>query len=100
MIELICLDIYSCIFSITDENNKFELHTGPLYDELSSTTLKDKIAEVLGLSDISSEDLEHKILGPDFMKFYKNFSIEKTRTDGYRLLSKRYLQSLFRDFDS
>ena len=62
--------------------------------------MKDKVAEVSGLSDISPEDLEHKLLGPDIIKIYRSLSIEKSQTDGYYMFLKRYLQSIFRDFES
>ena len=100
MIGLINLEVYNIIFNIKPEKNKFELYTGPLDTELSYTTLKHQLAEVLGLSDIPSEDLEHEILGPDTVKIYRNLSIEKSQTDGYYILLTRYLQSPFRDFES
>ena len=62
--------------------------------------MKDKVAEVPGLSDISSEDLEHKIPGPEIIKIYRNLSIKKSQTDGYYILLKRSLQSPFRDFEN
>ena len=58
MIDLLSLKVYNSIFNINATNKKFELYTGPLDTELSYTTLKDKVVEVLGLSDISPEDLE------------------------------------------
>ena len=62
--------------------------------------MKGKVAEVLGLSDISSEPLENEIPGPAIIKNYRNLSMEKSQTDGYYLLLRRYLQSPFRDFES
>ena len=62
--------------------------------------MKDKVAEVLGLSAISPKDLEHEIHGPDIIKIYRSLSIEKSQTDGYYILLKRRLQSTFRDFES
>ena len=99
MTGLISSEGYISVFNITEENDKFELYTGALYDELSYTTLKDKVAEVLGLSDNSPGDLENEILGPDIIKNYRNLSIEKSQTVGYYLLLKRYSQSPFQDFE-
>ena len=77
--------------------NKFELYTGPLDTELSYTTLKDKVAEVLGPS---LKGLEHEILGPDIIKIYRSLSMEKSQTEGYNILLGRYLQPLFRNFET
>ena len=98
--DYLSLEVYNSIFIITEENKKFELYTGALYDELYYTTMKDKVAEILCLSDISPEDLEHKILRPDVIKIFRSLSIEKSQTDGYYTLLERYLQSPFRDFES
>ena len=62
--------------------------------------MKDKVAEVFGLSENSSEDLKHEICGPDVTKYYRKLWIEKCQIDGYCILLKSYLQSLFRDFES
>ena len=70
MLGLTSLEVCNSIFNTTGKNNKIELYTGFLYNELSYTTLQDKIAEVLGLSVISSEDLENEILGRDIIIIY------------------------------
>ena len=54
MLELTDLEVYNSSFNITEENNIFELNTGHLDTEFPYTTMKDNVAEVLGLSDISS----------------------------------------------
>ena len=100
MIGLTDSEIYNSFHNINTINNKFELYTGPLDTELSYTTLKDKVAEVLGLSDFSSDDLENEILSPDIMKIYTSSSMEKSQTDVYYILLRRYLQSPFQDFES
>ena len=68
MIAVINLEVYNSIFNITEENNKFELYTHPLDEEFSYAQMKDDIAEVLGLSDISPEDSKHEIHGPNIIK--------------------------------
>ena len=67
MIGLTDLEVCNSIFIKTEENNNFQLFTGSLYDELSYTRLKNRVAEVLGLSDISPEDLEDKMHGPHIL---------------------------------
>ena len=48
--------------------------------------MKDKVAEVLGLSHSSLQDLQHEIHGLDIIETYRKLSIEKSQTDGYYLL--------------
>ena len=93
------LEVYNSIFNIADENNKIELYTQPLNDEFSYTQFKDNIAEILGLSDISPEDLQHEIRGPKFLETYTKLSTEKSQVDGFYMLLLIYLHSPFRDFE-
>ena len=58
MIGLINLEVYNSSFIITEENNKCEPQTYLFDNEFSFTKLKDKGAKMLGISDISIEDLE------------------------------------------
>ena len=62
--------------------------------------MKDKVAEVLGLSNVSTEDLEHKIYGPIIIKTYRKLITEKSQTDGYYIILFSYMHSSFRDFES
>ena len=55
---------------------------------------------MLGLSDISIEDLEQEINGPNFIKTYRKLSTEKSQTEGFVILVLNYIQSTFRDFES
>ena len=91
MIGLISLEVYSSIFNITEENNNFELYTGYLEDEFSYTQLKDKVAEILGLSDIASEELIYERHGPNIIETYRKLSKKKSQTDGYYLLLEDYV---------
>ena len=100
MIGLTSLEVYNSIFIITEEKNKFKLYAGPPYTKLPYTELKDKVAEVHCLSDISSEHLSHEKLGPDFIEINRKLSIERRQTDGYYILLKIYLRTPFRDFES
>ena len=62
--------------------------------------MKDKIAELLDISHNTPEDLEHKALGPEIIKAYRELSIEESQTFGYFFLLLSHTQSSFRDFES
>ena len=79
---LLSLEFYSSTFNITEENMKFELYTGYLEEEFSYTQLKDKVAEVLSLPNIKSEELEHETFGPKSFEIYRKLPTEKSQTDG------------------
>ena len=83
MLRLIDLEVYKAIFIITGENNVFELYTDFLQSGVSITELKDKVAEALGLSDITHEELEHEIYGLDIIQTYRKLVTEKSKIDGY-----------------
>ena len=100
MIRLPSLELYNSIFDLTEENNKFELYTDDFVDEFSYNELKDKGAEVLSLSYISPEDLQHAVKGPYIIKTYRKLSIDRSQTDGYHIRILRYAKSPFRDFES
>ena len=80
--------------------NKFELYTDLLNDKFSFPELKDKLTELLDLSHITPEILQHKTRGPDINKAYRELSIEKRQTDGYYFFLLNRTQSPFRDFES
>ena len=82
MLALVDQELYNSIFNITEENNKFQFYTDHLDSEFSFTEMKDKIAELLDLSYITPEDLEHKTQGPDFIETYRELSIKESPTDG------------------
>ena len=79
MIGLLTLEVYNSFFRITEENDRFELYTGYFDYEFSNTQLKDKVAEVLGLSDISPEELNHEIHGPNTFKTLENYQQKRVR---------------------
>ena len=94
MLGLVSLEVYNSLLNITEENNKFELYTYDSDNEFSFVELKDKVAEVLGLSNITDEELEHEVHGPDNIKTYRKLSIEKSQTDGYYIVVNDYRHSL------
>ena len=86
---------------MTEEHNKFELYTDLVDDdEFSYDPLKDSIAEVVGLSDFSSDDLQHEIHGLDTITTYRILAIGKRQVDGSSISLLGYTQSPFRVFGS
>ena len=99
MMGLISVEVYNSIHNLTEVNCYFEPYTDPSH-EYSFVNLKDKVAEILDVSHISNEDLQHELLGLDIIKTYRKLSMEKSQTDGYYLLLNDYAHSSFRDFES
>ena len=62
--------------------------------------MKDKIAEVLGILNVSTEDLKHEKFGPNIIKTYRKLSTEKSQTDGYYIMLKKFLRTPIRDFEN
>ena len=81
MVGLACLEVYNSLFNTAEKISKFELHTKN-FDEISFTNLKDKVAEIPGVSDISSEDLKHEIHGTKSIKTRRKPVTEKSQTHG------------------
>ena len=99
MVGLTSSEVYHSIFDITEEYSRFELYTD-LFDEFSFTLLKDKLEEILDISNIAPEHLQDNIIGPRIIKAYKQVESEKKTTDGYYTLLMGYARSPFRDFES
>ena len=57
MLGFISLEVYNSTFNIAEKTNQFELYTDPFDSDFPFIELKDKVAEVLGLSDITIENL-------------------------------------------
>ena len=62
--------------------------------------MKDKVAEVLGLSDITPEDLQHEIYGANSIQTHKKLSTEKSQADGYYITLLIFMNSSFIDIES
>ena len=69
-------------------------------DEVSYAELKKNVAEILGFSEVSSEDLQNELLGPDVIKKYRKLAIENSQIDGFFILIIGFTQCSFRDFES
>ena len=98
MFGLTSLEVYSSLFSLTEENNKFELYTDT-FDEFSFTERKDELEEILDVTDISPRNLEDNTMGPRLFISYRKLNLEKVSTDGYIILLKDYARSPFREFE-
>ena len=70
MTVLTSLEVENSIFKISAENNQFEQNTEN-FDKFSFREIKDELAEILGLSDISPKLLQHEIRGLRNIKAYK-----------------------------
>ena len=91
------LDVYTSIFNITEQNNKFELYKN-VFIEFSFEELKDELEEVLNISDITPYHLQHEIRGPRIIQADMKLGLEKSSTVGYIILLLGYVRSRFRDF--
>ena len=81
MLGLLSLEIYNSIFNITEENNKTELYTDN-FDELSFEELEDELDEILTISQITPNYLQHQFIGPRIIQVYRKLGLEKSSTDG------------------
>ena len=99
MLGLASLEVYNFTFDITQENNKLELYTDPFGSDISDPELKDKVAEVLGIPDISFKGLEHELYGPNITKIYRKLPTENSQTVGYYNLLLNCLHSSIRGFE-
>ena len=99
MIGFTDLEVYNSIFTINQENNKFEVYTDTS-DEFSFTELKDELEETLDISNITDEQLQDELIGSRIIKAYKKLETEMRMTDGYILLLMGYARSPFRVFES
>ena len=88
LLGLANLEIFNFIFDETEEKNEFELHTDESDEKLSFIEMKDKVAEVLGCSDMSPEDAQHELHGPKNIRTYRKLSIKKNQTNGSYILLK------------
>ena len=99
MIGLTELEVYNSIFSITEENNKFELYRDSS-NKFGFLELKDELEEILNISHISQEHLDNEIIRPRIIDEFLKLSHEKKHSDVYSIILMGYVRSPFRDFES
>ena len=98
MIGLMDLELYTSIFNITEENNKFELYTDS-FNEFSFEELIDELEKIFNISKSTSEHLQGYIITPRVFQAYRKLGLEKSSTDGYFILLVGYARSPFRGFE-
>ena len=99
MIGSTSLEVYNFIFTIPEENMKFELYTDNC-DEFSFEQLRIDLEEILSISDVTSKHLQSEKVGPRNIQAYKKLRLEKSSTDRYIILLIGYARSPFRVFES
>ena len=102
MIGLTDLEVYNSIFSITEENNKFDLYNFP--DEkaagISYIKVRDEIERDLDISDITATDLQDDIIGPIIIEEYNEQVSKRMKYGQYLNILAIYTSSVFQDFES
>ena len=102
MISLTDVEVYNSIFSITEENNKFELYKFP--DEkaggITYGKVRDEIERDLDISDITATDLQHDIIGPIIIEEYKKQVTKRMEDEQHMNILSIYTSSVFQDFES
>ena len=73
MIGLTDLEVYTSIFNITEENNKFELYKFPDEESagVSYIKVRDDIESDLGILDVTAADLEDDVIRPIIIEEYR-----------------------------
>ena len=102
MIGLTDLEVYSSIFNITEENNKFEFYKIP--DEKSGgvtyENVRDEIERDLDISHITAADLQDNIIAPIIIEEYKEQVPKRMKDEQYMNILAMYIDSVFQDFES
>ena len=78
IIGITSLEVYNSIFNMTLENNKFELYTD-IFDECSFVHLKDEVAEILKVSDITPYHQQHEPIEPRIIETFKEIKFRKIK---------------------
>ena len=85
MIRLTSLDVYTSIFKIKGEKNKFKLYVfpdsekgGDTYEKVRDVTEKD-----LEMSDVTATNLQEEILGPIFFEGNRKEASKRMKSDKY-----------------
>ena len=102
MIGLTDLEVYNCIFNITEENNKFELYkfTDEKAGGVTYEKVRDEIEKDLDIEDITAEDLQDDIIRPLIIEEYENQVSKRMYDEQYLNILAIYTRSVFQDFES
>ena len=94
--------MYNSIFTITEENIKFELYKFP--DEkaggVTFEKVRDEIEKNLDISDITAADLQDDIIAPIIIEEYKEQVTKRMKDEQYMNILAIYTSSVFQDFKS
>ena len=100
MLGLFNLEVYSSIYNITKDNNKFKLYKFP--DEkaggISNEKVKDDTEKDLEISDITAVDLQVEIIAPNIFEEYREQVTKRMEDVGYLNTSAVYHSSISQDF--
>ena len=102
MLALVDLEVYNCIFNITEDNNKFELYKFPdeKADGISYTKVRDEIEKDLHISDNTDAELQDDIIAPTIIKKYREQVTKRMENGGYMNILAAYPNSVFQGFES
>ena len=102
MIGLTGLEVYNSIFNITEENNKFQLYKFPNEKAggVTYTKVRDEIEKDLDIEDITAEDLQDDIIGPNIIEEYKEQVTKRMNDEQYMNILAFSTSSVFQDFES
>ena len=102
MLGLTSLEFNNSIFTITEQNNKFELYNFPVEKAggVPYIKVRDEIEKDLGISHITAADLQDEIRGPVVVKEYKEQLTKRMEDVGYTNILSGYPSSVFQDFES
>ena len=83
MIALTDSELYSSVFNITEENNKFEHYKIPdsYNPDISYTKVRNEIERDLGITNITATDLQDDIIAPINIKEYREQVTKRMKDD-------------------
>ena len=102
MIGLTDLEVYICLFNITEENIKFELKKFPdeKFGGVSFEKVRDENEKDLDIPHITATDLQDEILAPSIIEEYREQMTKRMKDYQYMLNLSLYVDSIFQDFES
>ena len=102
MRRLTDLEVYTSIFNITEEKNKFELYNFPdeKFGGVSYDKVRDEIEKDLDISDITATDLQDDFIGPIIIKEYREQVTKRMEDVAYVNITAGFISSIFQIFES
>ena len=102
LLRLKSFGVYNSVFTLTEENNKFELFEYPdsRIGGVSYEKVRDETEKDLDISDNTATDLQDDIIAPIIIEEYREQVTKRTKDVGYAKILQGYTSSLFQDFES